>query len=88
MIPLLIADNIHHSIHSQMQTSLTYKVKTVRMGEGKICRKLFYPHMAWNLLRVLYMWLATVCQIKEKKKKVGEFKEEMDFTEVKWSDDK
>lgn len=43
--------------------------------------------MAWNLLRVLYMWLATVCQIKEKKK-VGEFKEEMDFTEVKWSDDK
>lgn len=62
-----------------MQTSLSWKVEKIRMERGKICRKLFYPHMAWNLLRVLYMWLATVCQLKEKN--LGKFKEDMAFTE-------
>lgn len=85
MIPFLTTDNTHHSIQAQMQTSLSYKVEKIRMEGGKICRKLFYPHMAWNLLRVLYMWLATVCQLKGKK--LGKFKEDMAFAEdvvVKW----
>lgn len=49
------------------------------MELGKICRNLFYPHMAWNLLKVLYKWLATVCQLKDK---AWQFKEDMAFTEV------